>query len=362
MKKNDFSIYKGSLKDRAFKSENSLGRRRARDEDSVYFGVINPYVLDIIKIIQSKSYRELDDKTQVFPEYLVANSNIRNRARHTQDVVCVAMMIAEILGLNTFLVEAMAYGHDIGHGPYGHAGERFIKEFYNENFTHNVMSVVVAQHIERKGKGLNLTYESLEGIRYHSRGAGEMYLSDDVSEEANLVMFADKIAYTFADLSDAIRLDFFKGVPLPNFIGCFGKNQREMVANTTFSLIKESSEEGKVSFTKSELAEKFKQLREWMYENVYFELDKRTERKKVFRELEEIYSFILKKFNGKLDPFLVINRMTDSEASSLYKSIVEGTIQKNNYGFLETVNNFIDKKINILDSDLDKKDFSRKNL
>ena len=363
-KKNLFLPYKDSLKSLAFNPENSLGRRYANDEDSIYRGVVDSFFLDTIKIINGKSYRQMDDRRQVFPGYW-SNSNVRNRARHTQDVVCIATTCSEILGLNTLLVEAIAHGHDIGHGAFGHAGEKVTRETCgNDNFAHNKMSVIVAQQIERKGKGLNLTYETLEGILNHSRGVKKMTIDSEVSQESTLVMCADKIGYTFSDLRDAIRVGFIKPKSLPTLIKYFGKNQnqREMVGNITLSLVKESSEEGKISFQRSETAKKFEEMKDWMYENVYFELDRRGERLKVFKILEKICYFILERFDGKLDPYLAINRMTDSEANSLYKDIVKGTVKNLNYGFTETINNFIGKKINIFDADLNKKDFLRKNL
>ena len=135
-----------------------------------------------------------------------------------------------------------------------------------------------------------------------------------------------------------------------------------MVAKVILAFVKESSEEGKVSFCKSETAKKFEELKAWMYENVYFKLDNQSERVRIFKQLEEICYFILKRFNGKLDPYLTISRMTDGEANSLYQNITNGTAENINYGFNETVNHFIGKKINIFDADLKKKDFSRKNL
>jgi dGTPase len=359
---NDFSIFKGSLKHLAFDPKNSLGRRYSKDEDSIYRDVVrSPYFLDSIKIIQSKPYRELDDKRQVFPDYL-SNSNVRNRARHTQDVVCIARMCSEILGLNTYLAEAIAHGHDIGHTPFGHLGERLIQNLSGNNFTHNVMSVVVAQKIERKGKGLNLTYETLEGILHHKRGDGPMTLNTEVSQEANLDMYSDKIAYTTSDLSDSIRIGFLTKKNLPPLVKFFGKNQREMVAKISLALIKESSEEGRVSFCKCDTAKKFEELKSWMYKNVYYALDQQGERVRIFKQLEDICFFILEKFNGKLDPYLAISRMTDGEANSLYRDIENKSVKNLNYGFTETINYFIGKKINIFDADLKKKDFSRENL
>jgi dGTPase len=145
--KKNFSDYKGSLSSMAFNSNNSLGRRYKNDMDSVY-NFLDPFFLDREKIRLSKSYRRLADKTQVFPLNLYINSHIRNRLIHTNDVVNLSAIFSNILGLNVYLSEAIAYGHDIGHTPFGHLGERLIQNLSGKNFTHYVMSVVIAQKID----------------------------------------------------------------------------------------------------------------------------------------------------------------------------------------------------------------------
>jgi dGTPase len=353
------SDYKGALKSLAFKPRNSLGRRYYDDSDIMY-NVLNPFFLDREKIRLSKSYRRLADKTQVFPPAL--HSNIRNRLIHTNDVVNLASIYAEVLGLNVNLAEAIAYGHDIGHTPFGHLGETLIRDLSGKNFAHNVMSVVVAQKIERRGKGLNLTYETLEGILNHSRGKGELKTNSNISSEATVVMYADKIAYIFSDLNDATKVGFLKYESFPEIAKYFGKTQRERVANVSFELIKESSEEGKVSFCKSECAQKFADLKSWMYDNVYHVLDKQEYRDKTKGEMEIIISFILNKFNGQIDPYLAISCMTDSEVKTLFKEINDGNTEKLNYGFFEIITNFSNKEIDIFSADLNKSDFLKKYL
>lgn len=350
----NFSDYKGALSRVAFKSENSLGRRFRNDPDSIYY-FLDPFLLDTEKIRLSKSYRRLADKRQVFPPDL--HSNVRNRLIHTNDVVDLALIFSNILGLNSNLAEAIAYGHDIGHTPFGHLGERLIQNLSGKNFAHHVMSVIVAQKVERKGKGLNLTYETLEGILNHSRGAGEMKVNNNVTEEATLVMYADKIAYTFSDFNDALRVGYLKEKSLPKIIKYFGKNQRERIAKTSLEFIKESGEEGKVSFSKSECSRRFAELRSWMYDNVYHTLDSESSRIEIYNGLKGIASFFEDYFNGKIDPYFAISCMTDSEANDMFKQINNGRVIHLNYGFIEIVNNFIDKNLDINDADLNKSDF-----
>lgn len=348
--------FKGSLSNKAFISRNSLGRRFDNDIDLVY-DFLDPFFLDREKIRLSKSYRRLADKTQVFPPDL--HSNVRNRLIHTNDVVNLASLYSNILELNVYLAEAIAYGHDIGHTPFGHLGERLICDLSGKKFAHHVMSVVVAQKIERKGLGLNLSYETLEGILNHSRGAGDMNINSSVTEESNLVMFSDKIAYTFSDLNDAIRVGYINEAKLPKIIKHFGKNQRERILKVSYGFIKESSEEGKISFSRSETSKKFAELRSWMYENVYFTLDGEDYRNKIYDELKEISFFIQNNFNGKIDPYFAISCMTDSEVKNLFKDINNGGV-KNNYGFNEIIVNFLYKKVDIFDPDLKKEYFCLK--
>ena len=356
-KKETFSKYKGSLKSLAFDPSNSLGRRYYDDPDSMY-GILDPFFLDREKIRLSKSYRKMADKTQVFPPG--THSSIRNRLIHTNDVINLTSVYASILGLNVNLAEAIAYGHDIGHTAHGHLGEESIRDLSGNNFSHNVMSVVVAQKIERKGKGLNLTYETLEGILRHSRGVGELKINSDVTEEATLVMYADKIAYTFSDLNDALKTGFIKQEPpLAEY---FGKDQRERIADVSYNLIMESSEEGKVSFSKSQCSKTFSELKSWMYENVYYAFNKTGKKDEIFDQLKLIRNFIQEKFNGKVDPYLIIAYMTDNEANSLFRDIKNNNIKELNYGFTEVINNFFGKEINIFDADLSKANFSKEYL
>ena len=350
----NFSDYKGALSSLAFDSKCSLGRRFNNDPDSIY-NFLDPFFVDREKIRLSKSYRRLADKTQVFPPNL--HSNVRNRLIHTNDVVNLSSIFSYILGLNVYLSEAIAYGHDIGHTPFGHLGERLIQNLSGKNFTHNVMSVIVAQRIERKGKGLNLTYEVLEGILNHSRGAGEMKINSDVSEEATLVMYADKIAYTFSDFNDALRVRYLKEESLPKIIKYFGKNQRERIAKISFDFIKESAEQGKISFSKSESSWRFAELRSWMYDNVYHNLDSESSRVKIYNDLNNVSDFILNNYEGKIDPYFAISCMTDSEARELFVLLNNGGVKNLNYGFVEIINNFSNKKINIYNPDLRKSYF-----
>ena len=159
----------------------------------------DPFKEDFVRIIQSKAYRRLPYKTQVIS--LPDCVHVRTRAIHTNEVIGISSRIADRLGLNLSLCEAIAAGHDIGHTPYGHAGEEVLSKFGVKPFNHALNGVLIAQHIERNGMGLNLCHETLEGMLNHSRGAGKLAIVNSKPAEYSVVMFSDKIAYTFSDLN-----------------------------------------------------------------------------------------------------------------------------------------------------------------
>lgn len=356
----NFLKYKGVLSRYAFDPINSRGRRFQEDEELALYGdVYDPFVLDIDKIRLGKFYRRLYDKTQVFP--LDTHSNIRNRKIHTDEVVSFSSLAAKILGLNQNLAKAIAYGHDIGHTPFGHLGEKVLSQITGRNFSHATMSVVIAQKIERAGCGLNLSYESLEGIYHHSRGGAEMTPSGKVSQEANLVMIADKICYTFSDLNDAIKLGYIQlDKTLNKLLSGFSLNQRESMDIAMYGLIKESATMGYVSFSFSNKAINFADLRTWMYRNVYFKMDEEAYREKKYNDLERVLNKLQKEPLLKgICPFLTLAILTDSEANKLAANSIDLSSEK--MGFMEIIKRIIakgDKFIDIFDADFQAKDFS----
>jgi dGTPase len=171
------------------------------DDDNYMFSFGSPYLIDAQhKILPSKAIRRLDSKTQVLTGIL--NKHVRTRLSHTYEVISFAVLAARILGLNENLCYAIALSHDIGHPPLGHNTEKFISTISGKTFRHEIFAVVIAQKIERKGNGLNLTYQVLEGILNHSRGSDSLFLPEKSTPEANLAMYADKIAYIFADINN----------------------------------------------------------------------------------------------------------------------------------------------------------------
>jgi dGTP triphosphohydrolase len=347
-KSTDFLPYLSCLENKAlgFSKGRSCTHHEINDTDDSLYNVVDPFLLDIRKIDHCKASRRLQHKAQVF--CLPENTHIRTRHMHTVEVTSDAKIIAYILGLNKDLCEAISLGHDIGHAPFGHIGEEYISKLAGKAFRHNIFSTVIAQEIERNEFGLRLCHETLEGIFHHSSGSGKIETNRLLPQEYAVVKYADKIAYTFSDINDGIRYGYLQEESLPLFLNEMGRNQRIRETNAIFALVKESAEKGYVSFSESEFAQKFEQLKLWMYDHFYHKLD----RKIFFTSLEVSFDFLSsEKFFEDYDPLLLLACLTDKEA----KKIVELTLAHrrikisdiDNFGIMEILPNIKGRKINI---------------
>lgn len=305
---------------KAFDVRESKGRRD-KPEDLAIFD-INPYLADSFIIGQSKALRRLNYKTQVlcYPE----NSHIRTRGVHTNEVIAIAGTIAYMLDLNSYLCIAIAGGHDIGHTPYGHMAEKLLTELGGKDFSHNVFSVVVAQEIEKRGKGLNLNYETLEGILHHTRRDGELFLDGDKPPEYSIVMFADKFAYTFSDLNDAIRDRKLKKDQILRYVNEFGETPREGTSTCIRALVEESRDKGKISFSNGRIPEMFNDLRNFMYDNVYKKIDWCFHRM-ILTKTYDYFSRILEQKKWDVDPVIAVALLTDRDANKLAEQFMNNT-------------------------------------
>lgn len=304
---------------------------------------------DFEAISASKSLRRLAGKTQVLKA--PKDPHVRTRRIHTDEVRQVAKVISLNLGLNTSLCEAIALGHDIGHTPYGHLGEEVISGLSGKEFRHNVFSVVVAQEIERSGRGLNLSYETLEGILLHSRGKGEMTTSNNLSEY-DVVMYADKIAYTFADINDAIRYGLLDEGKLSTGIRELGKSQRERVDKCTRSLVAESRECDEVSFSKGRISQIFNEIKNFMYSEVYLKIDNTIHMK----VLETTYN-ALRNECPEIDPAIGLALLTDWELNVVGQLMLNAEVPKRRdfetFGLFEIIPYIEGKDINYTNPKLD---------
>lgn len=253
--------------------------------------------------------RRLGSKTQVFS--LPINDHVRKRSDHSFEVSVIAKTIAQGTGYDPFLCEASALGHDIGHTPFGHLGEKVLSELTGQSFRHNVFSVIVAQEIERSGTGLDLTYETLEGMLYHSRGDGILE-STGLRPESDIVMISDKLAYTFSDVNDALRYRLLSTPPEPAL--ALGKTQRERVDRVVNAIIKETQSRGEFSYSDSEEFMLFDETRKFMYEHVYSQIDGSVSEAKLRRVFDCLSNTA--ELDG-LSPAIAIALLTDREITFL---------------------------------------------
>ncbi|MBT4165744.1 HD domain-containing protein [archaeon] len=325
-----------------------------RHPESYPIKIKDPFLEDFTRILHCKSYRRLADKTQVIS--LPRNVYTRTRLTHTGEVLAIATTISEHLNLNTSLCQAISAAHDIGHTPYGHLGEEMLTKILNKPFNHPIGSVVVAQHLEKDhGKGLNLTFETLQGILHHSRtNSIDLHTDPNLPNEYSAVMFADKIAYTFSDLNDAMRYKFLNPQDLPDFITSLGQNQDQRTYKVLQALIQESKLKQRVEFKDSPIYQNFKKTRTFLYKKVYKAIDHSI--KKVI--LEKAYEFLSTEPKFKhATPEAAFLMLTDKQVDILGRAINEKgkcTMQDiKGFGFSDSIAILKNKNIDITNPDLD---------
>lgn len=244
------------------------------------------YQRDRDRILHSKSFRRLKGKTQVFlaPE----GDHYRTRMTHTLEVSQNARTVAKALRLNEDLTEAIALGHDLGHTPFGHAGERALDRICPGGFRHQEQSVRVVEYLEKDGRGLNLTRETRDGIRNHSTAGMPSTL------EGKIVRLCDKIAYINSDIDDAIRGKIICEEDIPKeFTDILGNNLRERLNTLIHDLI--SSSMGKNDIIMSvEIGGALTGLRSFMFETVYTNSAAKAEEGKAEYMINLLYDYYLK--------------------------------------------------------------------
>lgn len=237
------------------------------------------------RIIHCKSFRRLKHKTQVFlsPE----GDHYRTRLTHTLEVAQIARTIARALDLNEDLTEAVALGHDLGHTPFGHAGERALNDLFPGGFRHFEQSVRVVDLLEKEGRGLNLTYEVRNGILCHTRGKEADTL------EGRVVRMADRIAYINHDIDDAIRAGAISESDLPReYVECFGATTRERINSMVVNVV-ENSQNGEIKMEDG-FFKCFNSLHKYMFDCVYKSEYAKSEEKKVPHLVESLYSYFVR--------------------------------------------------------------------
>ena len=236
-------------------------RGRLHSEELRFDDVRTAFQRDTDKIVHSKAFRRLMHKTQVFlnPE----GDHYRTRMTHTIEVSRIARTIAKALHLNEDLAEAIAMGHDLGHTPFGHAGEVALTEATGQPFRHNEQSLRVVDILENGGEGLNLTYEVRRGILGHT--------GDRIPEtmEGQIVRWADRYAYVNHDIDDAVRAGILGREDIPKSVSkVLGNSHSQRINSLVCDTITTSREAGKICLS-SPVEKALNDLREFMFQNVY---------------------------------------------------------------------------------------------
>lgn len=244
------------------------------------------YQRDRDRILHSKAFRRLKGKTQVFlaPE----GDHYRTRLTHTLEVSQNARTIAKALRVNEDLTEAIALGHDLGHTPFGHAGERELNRICSDGFHHQLQSVRVVERLEKNGRGLNLTKEVRDGILNHSTSGTPATL------EGKIVRLCDKIAYVNSDIDDAIRGKVIREKDIPeNCVRVLGNTLRERLNTLIHDIVSNSMGKNDIIMSE-EKHEALLSLRKYMFENVYVSSAAKAEEGKAERMIGQLFEYYVK--------------------------------------------------------------------
>ena len=237
------------------------------------------------RILHCKAFRRLKHKTQVF--LLPDGDHYRTRLTHTLEVSQIARTIARGLRLNEDLTEAIALGHDLGHTPFGHAGETVLNTLLPDGFEHNEQSLRVVDVLENEGKGLNLTFEVRDGILHHKRNGTPSTL------EGKVVSYADRIAYLNHDIDDAMRAGVLKERALPmGSIAVLGHSHGERIHNMITDVIMASMDQERIAMS-DEYECAMNDLRNFMFDRVYTDSDAKKEEKKLRHVIEALFAYYM---------------------------------------------------------------------
>jgi len=286
---------KQTLSPYACLSSQSRGRFSREHEEQC--NLRTAFQRDRDRIIHSKTFRRLKHKTQVF--LAPAGDHYRTRLTHVLEVSQIARSMAVCLRLNEYLTEAIALGHDLGHTPFGHAGEFSLNLLHPKGFKHFRQSLRIVDFLENDGKGLNLTWEVRNGILKHSKGYGEI-LPEETAElaatlEGQLVRVADIMAYVNHDMDDALRADMLKPSDLPrNLRDVLGDRSSQrinaMVGDLVYTTLERN--DGRLHLS-NRMNDTITELRGYLYDNVYRNCRVHNEFEKAQRVIRDLYGFFL---------------------------------------------------------------------
>ncbi|HHF43063.1 MAG: deoxyguanosinetriphosphate triphosphohydrolase [Candidatus Aminicenantes bacterium] len=326
------AIERNTLSPRACLSSATKGRQRPERPHPLR----TEFQRDRDRIIHSKSFRRLKHKTQVF--LAPFGDHYRTRLTHTLEVSQIARTIARALRLNEDLTEAIALGHDLGHTPFGHSGEKVLDRLVPGGFHHARQSLRVVEKLEYEGKGLNLTFEVREGIVHHSKGRGEI-LPDRSEElpqtlEAQVVRVSDVIAYVNHDIDDAIRAGIINEDDIPQeLVQILGKWPSQRIDRMVEDVVKNSLKVELARITlSSEIKEALGALRDFLYERVYYNPAAKGELRKTEKILRDLFEYLYSHPDEYIKPYPegdplerrvadFIAGMTDRYALGLYERL-----------------------------------------
>lgn len=313
------------------------GVRRLQDA-RLEEGYRQTFSVDVDRILHSRAYTRYIDKTQVF--YLIHHDHITHRVLHVQLVSKIARTIGRYLGLNEDLIEAIALGHDIGHTPFGHDGEKFLSELCRASsigdFHHNVQSVQFLDRVERKGKGWNLCLQTLDGILCHDGEVHNQVLKPERSKtfemlekemalkkenslsplipmtlEGCVVRMADTISYIGRDIEDAIRLDMIKRSDLPKeSVDVLGDTNGTIVYHLVTDIINTSFQNTYVAFSQK-ISEALKRLKDFNLERIYMN----PKIKKNTNTIKKLFGILFEKYLDDIEK--------ENRASVIFKGFLE---------------------------------------
>ncbi len=321
-----------ALSPKACLSSNSRGRQRPESLHSLR----TAFQRDRDRIIHCKSFRRLKHKTQVF--LAPFGDHYRTRLTHTLEVSQIARTISKALRLNEDLTEGIALGHDLGHTPFGHAGERVLQDLSPDGFSHYAQSLRVVDKLEHSGKGLNLTYEVRDGIVKHSKGRGRI-LDARAEEmpatlEGQVVRISDVIAYVNHDIDDAIRGEIIKREDIPeHLVRILGRWHASRIDTMVEDVVRSSLEADLDRIRMSaQIYQAVIELRDFLYDKVYFTPEAEKMTGKVEKILKDLHAYLLENPGDYIKPYPeedplairvrdVIAGMTDLYALRLYKEL-----------------------------------------
>lgn len=293
-------------------SRETLGRDREEEKCSMR----TEYQRDRDKILHCKSFRRLKHKTQVFlaPE----GDHYRTRLTHTLEVAQIARSISKALSLNEELTEAIALGHDLGHTPFGHAGERALNEVCSLGFKHYAQSVRVVEILEHKGEGLNLTKEVRDGIYNHRTSGSPSTL------EGKVVRFSDKIAYINHDIDDAIRAKILKESDIPReYTDILGDSTKKRLDTLIKDIVTNSMDKPDIVMS-APVEAAMGNLRSYMFEHVYTNPLAKSQEIKADSMLKYLFEYYKKHVDKLPEEYIYLLNEKNEPAERVIRDYIAG--------------------------------------